>query len=79
VGPLCDTLKPRIEQRSPATHMTSRYLRHGYCGTLLCSSHAQRCASCTMTFCPSCLSFHQAEHAKPASAERPSGEKRKSA
>ena len=49
------------------------------CGTVLCSAHAQRCAHCNVTFCASCLSFHQAEHAKPAAAEKPPTRKRKSA
>jgi hypothetical protein len=35
------------------------------CGTSLCSAHAERCDLCGETFCPSCLSFHQAEHLKP--------------
>jgi hypothetical protein len=49
------------------------------CGTTLCSGHAQRCAHCNFTFCTSCLSFHQAEHAKPAAAEKSPTRKRKSA
>jgi predicted sulfurtransferase len=49
------------------------------CGTSLCSTHTQRCEVCAETFCPSCLSFHQTDHAKPASAENAPMRKRKSA
>lgn len=49
------------------------------CGTCLCSTHAKRCDLCAETFCPSCLSFHQSEHPKPASGESSPQEKRKSA
>jgi hypothetical protein len=48
------------------------------CGTLLCSAHAQRCTHCKVTFCASCLSFHQAEHTKLAAGEKAT-RKRKSA
>jgi len=49
--------------------------RRSDCGTVLCSAHAQRYASCNTTICPSCLSFHQAERAKPAAAQRSAREK----
>jgi hypothetical protein len=40
------------------------------CGTSLCSAHAERCELCNETFCPSCLSFHQSEHSKPAQRDQ---------
>jgi len=49
------------------------------CGMSLCSAHAEPCAICRATFCPSCLSFHQAEHVKPTSAEHHATHTRKSA
>jgi len=39
------------------------------CGTSLCSVHCERCEICREIFCPSCLSFHRADHPKPAQAE----------
>jgi len=47
------------------------------CGISVCAAHTEPCNLCRETFCPSRLSFHQAVHAKPASAERFPGEKRK--
>ena len=38
------------------------------CGTSLCSQHAERCDLCGESFCQSCLTFHQSEHAKPTQA-----------
>ena len=35
------------------------------CGVAVCMIHTDRCDLCRQTFCPSCLSFHQAQHAKP--------------
>lgn len=51
------------------------------CGTAVCEEHLERCDLCRKTFCQNCLSFHhaQAEHAKAATPERASREKRKSA
>jgi len=49
------------------------------CETLLCSFHSQRCELCAETFCPSCLSFHQSDHPKPADREERGQQKRKSA
>ena len=40
------------------------------CGTSLCSTHAEQCDLCSETFCPSCLSFHQSEHSKPAQRDQ---------
>ena len=39
------------------------------CGTSLCTAHAERCELCSEVFCPSCLSFHQSEHSKPAQSD----------
>src|SRR5713101_2312141 len=39
------------------------------CGIDLCEPHAENCGECRSVLCPSCFSFHQAEHAKPASAD----------
>jgi hypothetical protein len=38
------------------------------CGVAVCAAHTEPCATCREIFCTSCLSFHQAQHAKPASA-----------
>jgi hypothetical protein len=40
------------------------------CGVSVCSAHAQACTLCHEIFCPSCLSFHQAQHAKPTKISR---------
>jgi hypothetical protein len=40
------------------------------CGVSLCSAHAERCTLCEETFCPSCLSFHRAQHIKSAAVGR---------
>src|SRR5438132_9529108 len=42
------------------------------CGSELCESHAETCGGCLSVFCPSCLSFHSAQHSKPAHGERQS-------
>jgi len=34
------------------------------CGIETCESHTEKCGVCQEMFCPSCLSFHQREHAK---------------
>ncbi len=41
------------------------------CGTPICEVHTETCEMCDEVFCPSCLSFHQAQvgHSKPAAAE----------
>lgn len=39
------------------------------CGTSLCLYHTERCQMCGETFCESCLSFHQSEHAKSAQSD----------
>src|SRR5438128_4346338 len=49
------------------------------CGAELCESHAETCGMCRTVFCPACLSFHQTEHSKPASADRGTSRERKSA
>jgi len=51
------------------------------CGTSLCSPHAERCELCGKTFCQSCVSFYQSEHAKPAQTDQTTSEfpKRKTA
>ena len=46
------------------------------CGTELCSDHAEQCGVCRAIFCPTCLSFHQAEHAKTASGEHGQAERK---
>src|SRR3989442_6707744 len=40
------------------------------CGSELCEAHAETCGGCHAVFCPSCLTFHQEQHPKPASADR---------
>src|SRR5437867_1183969 len=40
------------------------------CGSSLCESQTETCGICHSIFCPARLSFHQAEPAKPASADR---------
>jgi predicted sulfurtransferase len=49
------------------------------CGTLLCPDHTERCDLCAEMFCPSCLSFHQSEHPKPAERDQRGQQKRKTA
>jgi len=39
------------------------------CGTELCESHAGTCGLCHEVFCPSCLTFHQEQYSKAASAD----------
>jgi hypothetical protein len=39
------------------------------CGSELCDSHAENCEMCHDLFCPSCMSFHEAEHTKTATAD----------
>ncbi len=39
-------------------------------GVSVCASHTERCELCRQTFCPSCLSFLQAEHAKRVRPDR---------
>jgi hypothetical protein len=38
------------------------------CGIAICKGHAEMCSTCKEMFCPSCLEFHQAMHAKRATA-----------
>jgi len=40
------------------------------CGVSVCDTHAEACDLCREIFCPSCLSFHEAQHPKAASAAR---------
>ena len=40
------------------------------CDVVLCLAHVSRCALCSETFCPSCLSFHKTEHPKATADER---------
>src|SRR5207247_5847312 len=40
------------------------------CGSELCESHAETCGMCRAVFCPACLSLHQEQHPKTASADR---------
>jgi len=40
------------------------------CGVSVCAAHAEACKLCRKTFCPSCLSFHRAQHSKSASSTR---------
>ena len=49
------------------------------CGIQLCEDHAETCGICHSRFCPSCLSFHSAQHPKAASAYREQNRERKSA
>jgi hypothetical protein len=49
------------------------------CGIEICDSHVETCGMCHGVFCPSCLSFHQAEHSKPATAVPSKGKKRRTA
>jgi hypothetical protein len=46
------------------------------CGIQLCQLHAHSCAMCGEVFCPSCLSCHQSECAKPAVSERTNGRRK---
>ena len=39
------------------------------CGSELCETHPETCEMCHEVFCPSCMSFHEAEHPKPIRAE----------
>jgi hypothetical protein len=43
----------------------------------ICAAHAETCNLCSDVFCPSCLSFHQADHPKPAAADRELDRERK--
>src|SRR5262249_39029297 len=38
-------------------------------GIQLCDSHAESCEMCHVVVCPSCISFHETEHPKPASTD----------
>jgi hypothetical protein len=49
------------------------------CGIEICDSHAECCDICRHVFCPSCISFYEAEHPKPTRAELPKSPKRKTA
>jgi len=40
------------------------------CGVPVCPAHAESCALCREVYCPSCLTFHRAQHAKRASQLR---------
>jgi hypothetical protein len=76
----CGVVEVRsLEDALGATCARSATAECSDCGVLLCSAHAEQCASCDETFCPPCHSFHQDEGTKPVSAERPATEKRKSA
>jgi len=48
------------------------------CGTPICSVHSETCEMCADVFCPSCLSFHQAQapHPKPATGEHEKRERK---
>jgi hypothetical protein len=50
----------------------------GDCGSSLCAEHTEECIHCGGLFCASCLSPHEADHAKPVQGER-GGKARKSA
>jgi hypothetical protein len=49
------------------------------CGIKICESHVETCRMCHDVFCPSCLSFHQAEYSKPTTAVPSKGKKRRTA
>jgi hypothetical protein len=49
------------------------------CGAELCEFHTETCGMCRAVFCPACLSFHQADHSKPASTDHEQDRERKSA
>jgi hypothetical protein len=49
------------------------------CGTELCEFHAEMCGMRRAVFCPPCLSLHQEQHPKAASADREQHQERKSA
>ena len=36
------------------------------CGVAICAAHTERCAVCREIFCSSCMTFHPAQHGKPA-------------
>jgi len=49
------------------------------CGSEICESHTETCDTCHDFFCPSCFSFHEAEHSKPAITRAEKGRQRKAA
>ena len=49
------------------------------CGTSLCQFHTAACDLCKEKFCPSCLSFHLDEHAKPFATDHRQAGKKKTA
>ncbi len=49
------------------------------CGAELCEFHTETCGMCRAVFCPPCLSLHQEQHPKAASADREQHRERKSA
>jgi predicted sulfurtransferase len=49
------------------------------CGIAICDAHTETCDICRDVFCPSCMSFHQAAHPKPATAENRLDQERKTA
>ena len=49
------------------------------CGAELCESHGETCGMCRAVFCPACLSLHQEQHPKTASADREQPRERKRA
>jgi hypothetical protein len=68
-----------LENALGATCARSGTARCADCGTTLCSHHSERCTVCSATFCPSCSSSHQREHAMPVSPDRKADRHRKSA
>jgi len=49
------------------------------CGAELCEFHVETCDMCRAVFCPACVSLHQEQHPKAASADREQHRERKSA
>lgn len=68
-----------LEDALGATCGRSGTTRCTDCGIWLCSAHAGQCNLCREIFCPSCVSFHENEHAKPAAAGRVGEHRRRSA
>jgi len=76
----CGVVEVRsLEDAMGATCARSAKSQCSDCGTALCDQHIERCEVCGETFCPSCLSFHQKEHPKPAIADRRKERTKKSA
>jgi len=76
----CGVVEVRsLEDALGATCGRSGSARCSDCGIWLCSAHSGQCNLCSETFCPSCVSFHQSEHAKPVATGNVGERRRRSA